>query len=251
MSNNSSGVERSSNRFVSTIGVLFFAAIFIDASQSAEQTVDPSQHLRRYHITVWVLRPVIKRNPTDEQFDSDRQRWQVIKGIGEGLRVTSDADLLRHLRQANPDFDFTRIEARRSAEVTSDVSWIVPGLPATCSLTLVVHHENREETIKRMAVGKSQETATRLRLYVRNRLIVEERYALRITDDKKADGSLNARIRFTNYHALSPDAVVMVDAAVQYANMPPPKSAGAGRHRLSRPRHVPTELVLFAVKRLN
>jgi hypothetical protein len=185
----------------------------------------------RYEITVWIVRPVIKRSPTAEQYEADWKRWTSLKSIEEGPAVKSDADLLRRLGEANPDFEFPRVVMKRSTTVPVDVPWAIGRPSPTWSLMLKVHKKERDAVIHRMMEGEKPEAIAKFRRAISGRVILEQRGQTATTEP----GS-TATKKFEIFHAVAPNAVIMVNGGLGFS------SPGFT--------YVPEDLILISVKPL-
>jgi hypothetical protein len=152
------------------------------------------------------------------------------------------------MHKANPHFEFPRILVKRTTALPADTSWSVPDLPATCSLSLTIHRKKREDVINEMVKGRRAKDAAEFRRAVANMLVLEEKVYISIVDEygRISQSSFNGKIKFTNFHAVKPGSVVMVDAAIQFTDGPPEDAGAATSERALR--HIPTDLLLVRVQ---
>ncbi len=221
--------------------LLSLVVAFYTSSQplQAAQAAAAPQDSRKYQITVWVVRPGLKRNPTPSELTHHPEQWTVVQGFASESKPFKDDDaLLAYLRNANPLFTFSRFEHRVTTMVAGDEKWNVP-LTAT-RLTLRVAREDRAKLLRTATAALSAERQERYLQFAAKRLIVKED-ALVILEDGHGKGQST----FTGIRAISDGSTFTVNPDMQYAT----SYDKLGSHPAAV-RHTPTDVLLVRVQQL-
>ena len=97
--------------------LLLLALLLCPRTASAQQPPPPSH----FRLTVWTIRPLVKRTPTPDELQKEALRWMVVQGFDKPqIQIASDPKVLDTLRKVNPLLSIPRIEQKSVVTVQID-----------------------------------------------------------------------------------------------------------------------------------
>lgn len=126
---------------------------------------------KRYRVTVWVVRPVVKRTPTSTELQSSR--WAIAAPGESQIPIKSDGDLLFLLRRDNPLYNFLRFESKQVVEIPAE-KWFTASLPKKHRLRVRVRIRERSRLLAPALPPKGSPDWKQQKSFYAHRLAVEQ-----------------------------------------------------------------------------
>ncbi|HLJ54738.1 MAG TPA: hypothetical protein VKT77_06825 [Chthonomonadaceae bacterium] len=105
----------------------------------------------RFRLSVWVLRPVVRRVPMFRELNSDLHRWQTVRGFDSPqLSDLNDRKVLEHVRNSNPQLTIQNFEQKWTTTVQSG-TWGAAPLAEGLALNVLVRADDREAALADIA----------------------------------------------------------------------------------------------------
>ncbi|MCX6379185.1 MAG: hypothetical protein NT023_06860 [Armatimonadetes bacterium] len=90
-------------------------------------TTQNAQSIKRYQVTLRVIRPTWRKQPTVEEMKTGRGKYTaVLSNIFHPKDLNSDVELLSKLNKFNPEFKFEKFQNKRSFTLAADTIWVAP-----------------------------------------------------------------------------------------------------------------------------
>jgi hypothetical protein len=204
---------------LNVILLVCFAGAGWGAGQTPRRQVEPSPPggtpaAPTYRITVWVVRPLVKRPPSPQELEADSLRWMTIQGFAKpGIRCADDRKLLESLRRVNPLLSFPKIDQKTSAVVSSDTTWSAP-LSGGISFKIEIKARRREAAIADLARTHGKTLADEFRRLTARQIVIHVDVRMPHRDEA-ASSPLQGSV-YRGYRGVEPGVVQAVNPALSY-----------------------------------
>jgi hypothetical protein len=216
-----------------------FATLFV-SSLIASSALAPQPPLSppRYRVTVYTIRPIAKRLPSQEELANDLRKWCNIEGFVRSPQVlTNDDGLLKYLRAHNPHVTIPSITEKQSALINSDEVGRFRVRSGTVNIR--VCSRDRVQVIERHWKSAAQTDRARLSATASTTLIVH----IGAVFTAKL-GSRESQATFDDYHALPPGATSLLGPGLRYGAL---RERGDTSNAPLRLKQLVTDVVLIKV----